>query len=97
MAAKVEVGTFTHQGVKYSALGSIVDHDAGRIIGYPSRDNRTLMTWDGRTLGTLKVTGYACGFHCKLTCYRAAVDGLNYHGRGLGEGMILRLRRAVEG
>lgn len=50
-----------------------------------------LTTWPGNRVARLYVTGKARGFNCKLTCYSATIEGRNYHGRGLGPGMCLRL------
>jgi len=92
--AKVEIGVVEHQGHKFEAMGSLVDHEAGRCFGYPSTDGKTLNTWDGQPMGPLEVTGKARGFHgVKLTCYKAKIDGHTYHGRGLGSGMLLKLRK----
>ena len=90
--AKVEISTITHEGRDFSALGSVVDHERGIVIGYPKGSE--LRTWDGTVIGSLRVTGSARGFHgVKLVCYRATIDGIPYYGRGQGDGMILRLRR----
>jgi len=83
--AHVEVGAVTFQGRDFSALGSVIDHTRGAVMGYPSQDEKTLRTWDGVTLGRLRITGHA----------RAVIDGFTYHGRGSGAGMLLRLRKGT--
>lgn len=98
--AKVELGSFDFHGRTFTALGAIVDHAAGRVVGYPTVDTGAgrLHAWDGSDLGSVRVVGRASGLPditgrpIKLICYRATVDGRQYHGRGLGRGMVLKLR-----
>lgn len=93
--ARVEVGTVQYCGNTYANLGSIVDHERGCVVGYVGKDNRTLTTWEGKPIGTVReiskwrtprswVSSY-------MHAYVAEVDGKRYHGRGCGEGMVLKL------
>lgn len=87
-----EVSTWEHKGVAFTALGSLVSDT--HLVGYPK--GSVLQSWDGRSIATLVVTGHARGFYGSvLVCYRATLpDGRSYVGRGLGDMMILKLRRA---
>jgi hypothetical protein len=95
--ATVEIGTIEHEGRSFEALGAVIDTSTGLILGYPKHGNfngvpHTLCTWDGKPLGPLAITGYARGFHgVKLTCYSFEYEGRRYTGRGLGDGMSVRL------
>jgi hypothetical protein len=94
--ARAELATMTHDGREYSALGAVIDHKRGRVVGYVK--GATLTAWDGALLGTLRAMGrvrlaqWSPSGGEYLTCYRATIDGRAYYGRGLGEGMVLRLR-----
>lgn len=96
--ARVELGTVNYCGQAFDALGSVVDHSRGYIVGYVK--GATLTTWDGAQIGTLRKVStwkqWAPGavFSTTMHAYVACVDGKRYHGRGQGEGMILRLRAA---
>jgi hypothetical protein len=98
--ATVEVGTITHEGREFSAMGAVIDTTDGVIVGYPKhgdgtgRDGgHTLRTWDGAFIAALEITGYARGFHgTELTCYALTYEGRRYSGRGLGAHMCLRLK-----
>jgi hypothetical protein len=35
-SARVEVGTVSHGGKSYSALGSTVDHERDQVVAYPN-------------------------------------------------------------
>jgi hypothetical protein len=97
--ARVEVSTFASQGRSFTALGSVVDHEKGIVTGYPKGD--VLNSWDNKPIGTCRIVSrfrmarwsFAGGWY--MYCYRAVVDGQPYYGRGLGDGMILRLRKGV--
>jgi len=95
MKPQVEIGTFKHQGREFSALGSVVDHENGHVVGYPK--GHELRTWDGtRVLGTLVVRSSWPTPHShtgsRMYAYHAMIDGRAYYGRGFGDGMLLRLR-----
>lgn len=52
-----------------------------------------LTSWPGNRVARIYVTGTARGFNgVKLTCYSATIEGRNYYGRGLGDGMYINLR-----
>jgi len=92
--ARVETGTVTHEGRAYTALGSVVDHESGYVVGYVK--GATLTSWEGATIGTVREVSrwplHNSGFSTSMHSYRATIDGRSYHGRGMGEGMLLRLR-----
>ena len=95
--ATVELGTVEIDGRPFDAFGSVIDERNGMIIGYPgtvspSSHQHWLKTWVGAPIVPLTITGKAKGFGTTLTCYSAVFNGVRYHGRGLGDGMILRLR-----
>jgi len=93
--ARVEVSTFMFEGKPFTALGSVVDHENGIVIGYPEKG--VLQTCDGKPIGTCRVVSKyrmpRSWIGSWMYCYRATVDGEQYHGRGFGNGMLLRLRR----
>jgi hypothetical protein len=98
--ALVEVGTVTHEGRDFAALGSVIDHDHGVIVGYPKGNK--LATWNGIEIDglTLRITsswpavffGHRSWIGSSMYAYRATYKGQNYHGRGFGEGTVLKLR-----
>lgn len=95
--ARVEVGVFVHEGREFSALGSVRDDAAGYICGYP--ENGRLMTWDGQDMGiALKVVSTwrtpRSFFSPTQSAYRAWSGNVKYHGRGAGDGSLLRLYRS---
>jgi hypothetical protein len=96
-SATVEVGTVIHEGQRIEALGAIIDTERGLIVGYPHHGNgngftNQLRTWDGKAIAALEITGTARGFNgVKLTCYAMTYEGRRYHGRGLGDGMSVRM------
>ena len=97
--AIVEMATLVHEGREHTAMGSVVDEANGLIIGYVSRDNTALTTWAGGRICGLRVVsrfripclGWRRG--TEITAYRARFNGADWHGRGAGTGMVLRLRR----
>ena len=100
--ARVEQGTVIISDRPFVATGSVIDTEQGVIIGYPSHGGpngpHTLRTWAGEAIGALTITGQARGFHgTKLTCYAMTYEGRRYSGRGLGDGMSVRLRARKTG
>ncbi len=105
--AFVEVGTVTHHGRDFSALGSTVDLDRGEVCGYVKRDASGVLylsTWSGEclyiTLRPVSTWRTPRSFvSSTMTAYRAMFGDYVWHGRGAGEGMFLRLKkgRAVTG
>ena len=98
---KFEIGIISHNGHEYTAGGSLVDHSTGLVIGYISKDHRTLRTWDGKTLGTLRPTGVGSGFRditgrrTKIYHFEGMIDGIRYVGKaGLDWGEVIRMRKA---
>lgn len=97
-----EYGVVTHEGKDYASGGALVS-DA-HLVCYPSRTPAALPrvgnveAWDGEVLGKFQITGYVPAFGgVRLTCYRVTLhDGREYYGRGLGRGMLLRCRRAIQ-
>lgn len=103
--AQIEVGTVTHEGRDFANLGSVVDHANGFVFGFVGRETppghhdtvRTLTTWDGKkVLGAIWPTSsWPVRSHIgsRMYAFRARVDGIMYQGRGLGEGMSVKLRK----
>jgi hypothetical protein len=95
--AAVEVGVIVHEGREFRALGSVVDHESGRVVGYVKGDK--LVSWDGKvTLGTIRVVSTwrtpRSWVSSKMSSYRAVVGGKSYHGRGCGDGFLLKLKKS---
>lgn len=71
--------------------------DAGRIVAYVSKDQRSLTTWQGDVIARLQHTGTSrTGFWgSEISSYRTLdpIAGYYWFGRGAGAGMFLRLRR----
>ena len=94
--ATIEVGTVKHEGKEFSALGSVIDEVSGVIVGYPK--GNTLQTWDGKAIEglTLRVTSSwrtsRSYVSSRVFAYSATYKGKRYHGRGAGDGMVLKLR-----
>lgn len=90
----IEVGTVSYEGREFSALGSVVNHASGRVVGYVK--GGALTSWEGKVIGTVwpisrwrTPRSYVSTF---MFAYKAIVDGKPYHGRGCGEGMVLFLK-----
>ena len=98
--ARVEVSTFVFEGKPFAALGSVVDHEAGIVAGYPHGNK--LQTGNGQVIGTchvvstFKMARWSPLGGWYMACYRAVIDGKHYYGRGFGDGMLLRLRKCAE-
>lgn len=93
--ATVEVGTVTHDGREFAALGSVIDETRGVIVGYPKGDK--LQSWDGKDIPgvVLRVTSswpVQSYLGSTMYAYSATYKGRRYHGRGFGDGMSLSLR-----
>jgi len=108
--AAVESATFVHEGGEYTSGGFAVDLDAGRMIAYPDGEARgeciQLKTWGGQTVAHVRMTGSYLqrgfgGLRFRMFCYSTCGDGdgfagRHWFGRGLGKGMMLRLRAGRE-
>jgi len=96
--ARVEFASFSCQGIKLTAIGSVVDKDGGFVQGYVSSDGRTLQEFDGKPICSLREISrfrIPCRNWSKGTeiiAYRATVGGREFSGRGSGPTMLLRLR-----
>lgn len=102
--ARVEIATITHEGRDFTALGSVVDHARGFVVGYVTRDEHgpnpstyRLTTWEGTTIAPLRLvnTWEQYGFYgarVRHFAWRAVIDGRTYSGRNSGPGMLLRMR-----
>ena len=96
--ATVEVGTITHEGQEFSALGSVIDEQNGVIVGYPKGDSLT--TWNGQPIEGLRLRITSSWrtprsfVSDRMFAYSATYKGKRYYGRGAGDGMLLRLRRS---
>lgn len=97
----VELGTFTLEGVSYTAMGSMIDTEAGQIVGYvvQPRDGwgrlYNLTTWHGAHIGVLTLTkSYitAGRTRARIYCWKMIYAGRAYHGRNAGPGLVLRLK-----
>lgn len=106
---RVEIGTFSHGGRKFSALGSVVDTSRGRVTAYVGSGTvpghgahvRPLTSWDGKTrIGVIwPKSSWATpnsAFSSKMYSYEAEIDGERYTGRGMGEGMVVNLKRKAK-
>jgi len=88
---KSEIGIFTHEGKEYAAGGSLVTPEYA--IGYMSRDMRAILSWDGQTLGTARVTAswpIRSFMSDRMYQVSATIEGIRYTGRTCGAGMIWR-------
>lgn len=99
--AVAEAVTLEHEGRKFTALGAVIDHANGVLVGYVSADGKSLTKSGGEHICGLTRTGTYLiksrhGCRTRIFCYGARVDGLYYHGRGEGEGMLLRMRAKVK-
>jgi len=100
--ASGEVGTITINGVSHAAWGFHLDAAAGRMTAYPFLVNGELWltAWGGERIVRLTQTGVSYGLcRTKLYHYRTAVPYLGHYwyGKGLGVGMLLRLKRGRKG
>jgi hypothetical protein len=102
--ARVEVGTYTHEGRDFAALGSVVDEARGILCAYVTRredGSHVLSTWGGETLAPLVKTGTWLnrntfgGFPVRMFAWRCTYQGRSYSGRNAGDGMLLRMRTKV--
>jgi hypothetical protein len=101
--ATVEVGTVTHNGRSYSAMGSMVDTSRGIVVGYvhdrgQARTPRyTLTTWEGGHIADLSLTGAWMGRtprgdRVRMYGWAATIGGRVYSGRNSGAAMVVRLK-----
>lgn len=106
LSATVEVGTVEHEGREYTAMGSMVDATNGRAVAYVGavcardaygRPVHKLTAWDGCQLGTaVEVSRWRTPrsfLSSHMVSYRVDMNGQRWHGRGCGEGMVLKLKR----
>jgi hypothetical protein len=102
--AIVEIGTVTHDGKDFAALGAIVDETRGFIQAYITLRQGVghfLTTWEGKEIAP--VTCVRCwtqrgfyGSRVTLWAWRATVNGKKYHGRNAGPAMFVRMRAKSE-
>lgn len=94
--AQVEIGTVNFEGREFSSLGSIIDEASGIIVGYPK--GNTLQTWNGQVIEGLRLSVTSSWrtprsyMSDRMFAYSATYKGKRYHGRGAGDGILLRLR-----
>ena len=103
-----ELAVIVHEGREFSAGGFSVDLEAGRMIAYVTEDKTHpegfpyekplvwLTTWAGERSVTLARTGKSRGFYGATLEHfytRRPVAGFYWYGKGLGSGMMLRLRK----
>lgn len=85
--------TITHEERSYESGGAFVSDT--HLTAYPGA-NGVLTTWHGTPIGTWRaVSSWRAASYMGTHMYaiRATVDGATYHGRGFGEGMVLRAKR----
>jgi hypothetical protein len=87
------------QGKSFTACGSMMSQDGNLVMAYVGRIlgpmRAEITKWNGEVITIARITGTAKGFHrTKLLCVSCSIDGSTYYGRGLGEGMLIRLRKA---
>ena len=97
--ASVEVGTVTHDGREFAALGSVVDEASG-LVSYRDGKRYVLTTWEGVELAPLRLvrTWEQRGFYgtrTRVYAWSAVVQGRKYSGRNSGPTMVLRMRAKV--
>ena len=92
--------TIKHEGREFAAGGAVVTPDF--IIGYvgkpvPGAARRDLTDWHGNKIGTCYISSTWKTPHSYVSDVMhqiyARVDGVDYTGRGAGEGMIFKGRR----
>jgi hypothetical protein len=89
--ALVELATVELDGKSFTSGGAMISDE--QIIGYVSSDGRELRTWSGETIMPIRQTGSQRGFYRALIkSYAGVYAGRRWYGRGLGEGMLIRLR-----
>ena len=85
--------TIEHEGRTYESGGAFVSDT--NLVAYPAAGG-VLTTWHGTPIGTWRaVSSWRVDSYMGTRMYaiRATVDGATYHGRGFGEGCILRGKR----
>lgn len=98
--AKIELATVNFQGKDFTALGSIIDEQAGFVLGYIKQVGRLyqLTTWNGDVITSPKLTGTWLnrnvfgGFPVRMYAWSCVINGKKYHGRNSGVGFLIRLR-----
>lgn len=100
--AIVELGIVAHDGREHAALGSVIDHKRGIVVGYvkETANGFALAAWGGETIAPLDLI--KTWFHrpfggarVKMHAWRAKIDGRVYTGRNAGPAMVLRMRAKV--
>jgi hypothetical protein len=87
--ALAELASFELDGLTCTSGGALVS--AELVVGYVKGE--TLTTWTGEPIMKIRRTGGARGFRgTRLVSYAGEFAGRRWHGRGLGECMILRMR-----
>lgn len=87
--------TIEHNGRKFTAAGAFVSDQY--VVAYVGKD-WTLTDWHGNKLGNCHVSS-----SWRINSFRsdrmyqiyATINGVQYTGRGLGEGMVCRFRRCA--
>ena len=106
--AKVEVGTVSHGGRSFAALGHVLSADGARLVCYlakPGGDGvervgaRGFATdWQGQALGRYEITGRWRRPDSFIASHMVSArvtltGGAVYVGRGMGAGMIFKAKR----
>jgi hypothetical protein len=98
--ARVEVGTVTHEGRAFEALGAVRDEVNGFVGAYVSERAPglfSLTTWEGveiaplRKVHTWKQWAFG-GVRVEIFAWSATIGGRTYTGRNSGPGMFVRMR-----
>ncbi|NIR58239.1 MAG: hypothetical protein GWO02_01300 [Gammaproteobacteria bacterium] len=93
--ARVEIGTFVHEGQPFAALGSVVDERRGLLVGYVVRRGGAwrLTTWDGAQIMPLRRTSAYRGLRgAWVHCWTGTLNGRRYSGRNGGASLACTLR-----
>lgn len=95
--ASVEIATIIHEGREFTALGSVIDHERGRVAAY-RRTGGILTNWGSKEIGTYHVVStwrrYSrYGVSTKMESIKALIDGLVYYGRGSCDWELIQLKK----
>lgn len=94
-----ELAVVVHEGQEFACGGFAIDVETGRMIAYVSLNEQGqywLTTWQGERLARLHCSGVSRGFwSTRLEHFRTIepIAGFYWYGKGLGVGMMLRLRK----
>ena len=93
--AKMEVGTFVHEGKEYASGGAFISPTYA--VGYPKGE--TLTDWIGKPIGTVHYTSswpVRSYIGSRMHQMEATIGGVVYTGRTFGEGMLWKGKRKAK-